>query len=103
MKEYQGELDTNGFFIRNENLMYLQNVNMKKVKEHILEVFIEEGYFVDKLFDKEELIEMWLEGTSKEEAIKEMAHAAEIEELLEEPRLAYTFTELGDIMYVYVE
>ena len=104
MKEYLEELDTKGFFIRNENLMYLHNVNMKRVKEHILEVLIEEEYFIDKLFDKEELIEMWLEGTSKEEAIKDMAHSAELEELLEdEPRLAYSSAEVGDIMYVYVE
>lgn len=104
MKEYLQELDTKGFFIRNENLMYLHNANMKRVKEHILEVLIEEEYFIDKLFDKEELIEMWLEGTSKEEAIKDIAHSAELEELLEdEPRLAYSSAEVGDIMYVYLE
>lgn len=98
------ELDTNSFFIRKEYLIYLENANMRKIKEHILEELIEEEYFVDKLFCKDELIEMWLEGASKEEVIKDMVSSLELEQILEdEPRLAYESVELGNIKYVYVE
>lgn len=104
IKDCLEELGTNGFYIRKENLIYLENTSMRKIKEYILEELIEEEYFVDKLFDKEELIEMWLEGTSKEEVIKDMANSAELEEILEnEPRLAYSSAELGNIIYVYIE
>lgn len=74
--------------------------DLKDYAKEILEERLEQGYYVDKLFDKETIIEMWINRTTKEEMIKEIVDNVNIEEALE-LQSQYAFTFGTGTMYKY--
>ena len=81
----------------NEHLVYKKNEGNKTLKHTLLESYLDESYDVERLFDKDELIEMWMNNTSKEDAIKDLEIIG-IEELLEDEAIeAYVSTD-GDVI-----
>ena len=103
-KDYSEQLVNDGFFRIEEYIIYLQNAPIRTIKENLLQDFLEDEYYVDKLFDKDALIEMWLDGTTKEEAMKDMIISLEVEEIIQDETIeAYQSKELGTIMYACIE
>ncbi len=67
---------------------------MKEYAKELLEDRLEQEYYVDKLFEKEIIIEMWINGTTKDDMIEEIIHNGSIEETLElYPQYAFNINE----------
>ncbi|MGG7175886.1 hypothetical protein ACQPV1_21700 [Clostridium neonatale] len=64
-------------------MIYIEGTNLKDIAVEKLETMLEDIYFVDKLLDKDSLIEYFINGTSKDEVIRELVNGIEIEELLD--------------------
>lgn len=75
---------------------------MKDLAREKLEYMLEDSYFVDKLLDKDSLIEYWMNGTSKEEIIEELVNGIEIEELLDFSMDTIAINEYGE-EYIHAE
>lgn len=100
VKEYIEELKINSYVELEEYIIYRMEEDLKDYAKEILEERLEQEYYVDKLFDKETIIEMWINKATKEEMIQEIVDNVNIEEALELcPQ--YSFTLGTGTMYKY--
>lgn len=58
-KEQIEEINSNGFIMLEEYVVYINEDN-KQMKRELAEKMLTDTYQIDRLFDKEELIDMWL-------------------------------------------
>lgn len=78
------EVEEKGYCEINDNSMiYIDGTNLKNIAVEKLETMLDDSYFVDKLLDKDALIEYFINGTSKDEVVRELVNGIEIEELLD--------------------
>lgn len=101
-KEQIEEINSNGFTML-ENYVIYTNEDNRQMKWELAEKMLTDVYQIDRLFDKEELIEMWLNGTSQEDTIKDLIKLG-LEELLEEPPTeTYISCDGASIYYASIE
>lgn len=78
------EIDEYGYALINDNtIIYKKDTELRDFAREKLEYMLEDEFYIDKLFTKEVLIEMWRDGTSKDQAIRELIQGVEVEELLD--------------------
>lgn len=78
------EVNEYGYASINDNtIIYKKHEDLRGFAEDKLEYMLEDEFYIDKLFTKEALIEMWRDGTTKSEAIRELIQGVEVEELLD--------------------
>ncbi|MDU1509976.1 MAG: hypothetical protein E6896_17700 [Clostridium butyricum] len=78
------DVEENGYCEINDNTMiYIDGTNLKNIAIEKLETMLDDSYYVDKILDKDSLIEYFINGTSKNEVIRELVNGIEIEELLD--------------------
>lgn len=100
---YSQEIESNGYVeLDKTSIIYKKGFCLKDVAREKLEYMLEDSYFVDKLLDKDSLVEYWMNGTSKEEIIEELVEGIEIEELLDFSMDIITTNEYG-VEYVHAE
>lgn len=93
------ELKENNYLEIGQHLIYQKETHIKEYAMELLEDRLNQEYYVDKLFEKENLIEMWIEEISKEQMIQEIVDNDNLEEVLELcPQYAFT---IGGIDYQY--
>ena len=101
-KEQIEEINSNGFTILEDYVIYTNEDN-RQMKREIAEKMLTDTYQIDRLFDKDELIEMWLNETSQEDTIRDLMKLG-LEELLEEPpEEAYVRNDGTSIYYASIE
>lgn len=101
-KEQIEEINSNGFTILEDYVIYTNEDN-RQMKREIAEKMLTDTYQIDRLFDKDELIEMWLNETSQEDTIKDLMKLG-LEELLgESPEEAYVNCGGISIYYASIE
>lgn len=65
VKDYLPALSRKGA-LRIENIIiYLDRRSMEVIFKEVLEEMLQDTYHVEKLFDKEQLVKMWIEGIEK--------------------------------------
>lgn len=69
--------------INDSTIIYKKDTDLREFAKDKLEYMLEDEFYIDKLFTKEALIEMWKDGTTKSEAIRELIQGVEVEELLD--------------------
>lgn len=78
------EIEEKGYCEINDNtVIYIDGTNLKNYAVGKLETILNDSYYVDKILDKDSLIEYFINGTSKDEVIRELVNGIEIEELLD--------------------
>ncbi|KJZ84238.1 MULTISPECIES: hypothetical protein [unclassified Clostridium] len=78
------EVNEYGYASINDNtIIYKKDADLREFAKDKLEYMLEDEFYIDKLFTKEVLIEMWRDGTTKSEAIRELIQGVEVEELLD--------------------
>ncbi|MDY3002779.1 MAG: hypothetical protein SOR73_14045 [Romboutsia timonensis] len=98
-RECVKELKENKYLEIGEHLIYQDEKHLKDYARDVLEDRLGQEYYVDKLFDKENIIEMWIEGITKEQIIQEIVDNDNLEEVLEiYPQYAFT---IDGISYKY--
>lgn len=94
-KEYMNELQISKYVEIDEYIIYNKDNELKEYAREILEDRLEQEYYVDKLFEKETIIEMWINGITKKEMIDEIVDNNDLEETLElYPQYAFTINEV---------
>ena len=92
-----------GYVYQQDVIIYLDE-NNKELKRRLLEEMMCNNYDIDRLFDKDTLIDMWLEGTTKEEVIDDMVHSLSLEEIVDEyPQEAYITSDGTELKYIHVQ
>ncbi len=95
------ELKENKYLEIGEYIIYQDERFLKEYARELLEDRLDQEYYVDKLFEKETIIEMWINGTTKDEMVDEIVDSVNLEETLElYPQEAFF---IGEIQYKYVE
>ncbi len=95
------ELKENKYLEIGEYIIYQDERFLKEYARELLEDRLDQEYYVDKLFEKETIIEMWINGTTKDEMLDEIVDSVNLEETLElYPQEAFF---IGEIQYKYVE
>lgn len=103
VRRYLEEIESMGYIEVDEtSIIYKKGSCLKELAREKLEYMLEDEYFVDKLLDKDSLIEYWMHGTSKEEIIEELVNGIEIEELLDFSMETILTNEYGE-EYIHVE
>lgn len=98
-EECLDELKINDYLEIENNIIYRDEKYLNEYAKELLEDRLEYEYYVDKLFDKEILVEMWINGTTKNEIIEEIVDNENLEEALElYPQYAFT---MNGIEYKY--
>ena len=97
---YYMDLWENGYTEVDEYLIYSNSKDLNDYTRDKLDDMLDSNYEIDRLFDKEQIIDFWLEGTSKNELIDEMINGTEIEDILDIDQ-DYCFTFSDDKDYVY--
>lgn len=100
--EYYHKLMNNNYVEINEYIIYRNQEYLREYARSELAMMLDSEYHIDRLFDKEMIIDMWLNNTSKEELIEEIVQNNDIEEILEvQPEYAFTLSNSTD--YIYAE
>ena len=100
-KECVEELKSNKYIEIEEYLIYQDDRYLKEFARVLLEDRLEQEYYIDKMFQKETIIEMWINGTTKDEMIDEIVDSVNLEETLElYPQEAFS---IGGIQCKYAE
>lgn len=95
------ELKLNRYIEIEEYLIYQDDKYLKEYAKELLEDRLDQEYYVDKLFEKETIIEMWINGTTKDEMIDEIVDSVNLEETLElYPQKSFS---IAGIQYKYAE
>lgn len=102
--EYYDELKDNDYILLDGgHLIYKRYANLKDLARDILDNMLDDEWHIDRLFDKDSLVSMWLERISKQEAIKELIDGVDIEELLELDIVTIYEDEYKEYVYAQVE
>lgn len=87
-----------------EYLIYGDDKDLMQYAREELEDMLDIEYHVDRLLDKEIIIDMWINGTTKEEIIEELVDNSEVEEILElNPQYAFTTSKGYEYRYSQIE
>ncbi|MDU1603151.1 MAG: hypothetical protein E6845_09315 [Clostridium sp.] len=89
--------------INDSTIIYKKHEDLRSFAEDKLEYMLEDEFYIDKLFTKEVLIEMWRDGTTKSEAIRELIQGVEVEELLDMDIQTTMFEDDNNQEYIYAE
>ncbi|CEQ15124.1 hypothetical protein [Paraclostridium sordellii] len=98
--EYYHKLMNNNYVEINEYIIYRNQEFLREYARSELAIMLDSEYHIDRLFDKEMVIDMWLNNTSKEELIEEIVQNNDIEEILE-LQSEYAFT-LSNNKTIYI-
>ncbi len=100
--EYYHKLMNNNYVEINEYIIYRNQESLSEYARSELATMLDSEYHIDRLFDKEMIIDMWINDTSKEELIEEIVQNNDIEEILE-LQSDYAFTLNNNTDYIYSE
>ena len=97
-------LDTNGYIEIEEYLIYRSDKYLKEYAREALVSRLDDEYFIDRVFDKDMIIEFWLNKTDKYESISEIIQNDDLEEVLHiNPEYAFKVSYGAEYRYSEIE
>ena len=97
-------LDTNGYIEIEEYLIYRSDKYLKEYAREALVSKLDDEYFIDRVFDKDMIIEFWLNKTDKSEVINEIIQNDDLEEVLNiNPEYAFKVSYGAEYRYSEIE
>ena len=97
------ELKENKYLEIGEYIIYQDERFLKEYARELLEDRLDQSYYVDKIFEKETIVDMWIDGITKEQMIEEIVDSNDLEEVLElYPQYAFSINGI-DYKYSQVE
>ncbi|MGF7184410.1 hypothetical protein GGQ84_000493 [Desulfitispora alkaliphila] len=71
-KQYITDLEMEGYIETDDYLLKLRDADLEDYTRDTLIELLEDSYYVEEFFDKEQIVEMWIDNTTKEEAVDEL-------------------------------
>lgn len=100
--EYYYKLTTSNYIEIENHLIYTNEMDLREYAKGELDTMLDMESHIDRLLDKDMIIDMWLNSTSKEEVLEEILMSDDIEDILGlSPE--YVFTSTKGIEYRYSE
>lgn len=97
------ELKENKYLEIGEYIIYQDERFLKEYARELLEDRLDQSYYVDKIFEKETIVDMWIDGITKEQMIEEIVDSNDLEEVLElYPQYAFSINGI-DYKYSQIE
>lgn len=77
------DVEENGYgFINDNKVIYKMNAGLENLEREKLEYLLETESFISSTFDKDTLVDMWINKTTKEEIAEELIREIDADELL---------------------
>lgn len=100
--EYYYKLTTSNYIEIENHLIYTNEMDLREYAKDELDTMLDMESHIDRLLDKDMIIDMWLNNTLKEEVLEEILMSDDIEDILDlSPE--YAFTTTNGIKYRYSE
>ena len=100
ISNYYNELISQNYTDNDNYLIYTNQNDLREYVRNELDYMLDMEYHLDRLLDKEIIIDMWLNNTTKEELLEEIMLNDDIEDILDlSPDYAFTLT--NGIEYVF--
>lgn len=100
ISNYYNELIFQNYTENDNYLIYTNKNDLREYVKNELDYMLDIETHIDRLFDKDTIIDFWLNSTTKEELIKEMMLDDDVEEILDlSPEYAFTLS--NGIEYVF--
>ena len=100
ISNYYNELISQKYTENDNYLIYKSKDDLKEYTRNELDYMLSTEYHIDRLFDKETIIDFWLNNTTKEELIKEMMLDDDVEDILDlSPEYAFTLTDGSEYIF----
>ena len=97
-------LDINGYVEIEEYLIYRSEKNLKEYAKEALETMLDDEHTIDRLFDKDMIIDFWLNKTDKYEVMYEILENDDLEDVLDiNPEYAFKVGSGIEYKYSLVE
>lgn len=99
VKEYYEELQVINYIEIEDYIIYKKGMCLKDYAYSVFEDRLEDEFWVEKMFTPYDLAEMWVNGSTKEEVLREIIENTDLEEALElYPQYAFS---INGIEYEY--
>lgn len=100
ISNYYNELISQKYTENDNYLIYQNKDDLKEYARNELDYMLNTEYHIDRLFDKDTIIDFWLNNTTKEELIKEMMLDDDVEDILDlSPEYAFTLTDGSEYVF----
>ena len=100
ISNYYNELISQKYTENDNYLIYKSKDDLKEYTRNELDYMLSTEYHIDRLFDKETIIDFFLNSTTKEELIKEMMLDDDVEDILDlSPEYAFTLTDGSEYIF----
>lgn len=98
------DVEERGYGEINDNMIiYKRNQGLEELEKDRLQYMLEEQSYVSNLFDKDTLADMWINGTTKDEMIKELIREVDADELLGMKSELMFDTDFDEYIYAKIE
>ena len=100
ISNYYNELITQKYTDNDNYLIYKNKNDLKEYTRNELDYMLSTDFHIDRLFDKESIIDFFLNNTTKEELIKEMMLDGDVEDILDlSPEYAFTLPDGSEYVF----
>ena len=100
ISNYYNELISQKYTENDNYLIYKNKNDLKEYARNELDYMLDTEYHIDRLFDKDTIIDFWLNNTTKEELIKEIMLGDDVEDMLDlSPEYAFTLTDGSEYVF----
>ena len=100
ISNYYNELISQNYTENDNYLIYTNQNDLREYARNELDYMLDMEYHLDRLLDKEMIIDMWLNNTTKEELLEEIMSNDDVEDILDLlPDYAFTLT--NGVEYVF--
>ena len=100
ISNYYNELISQNYTENDNYLIYTNQNDLREYARNELDYMLDMEYHLDRLLDKEMIIDMWLNNTTKEELLEEIMLNDDVEDILDISS-DYAFTLTNGIEYVF--
>ena len=100
ISNYDNELISQNYTENDNYLIYTNKNDLREYAKNELDYMLDMEIHIDRLFDKDAIIDFWLNNTTKEELLEEIMLNDDVEEILDlSPDYAFTLS--NGIEYVF--
>lgn len=100
ISNYYNELISQKYTENDNYLIYKDKDDLKEYAMNELDYMLNTEHHIDRLFDKDTIIDFWLNNTTKEELIKEMMLDDDVEDILDlSPEYSFTLTDGSEYVF----
>ena len=100
ISNYYNELISQNYTENDNYLIYTNKNDLREYAKNELDYMLDMEIHIDRLFDKDAIIDFWLNNTTKEELLEEIMLNDDVEEILDlSPDYAFTLS--NGIEYVF--